>query len=84
MKIKDFMSLQNEVLELLDNENMLAIRGGFTDKTEINSRKTCSAVNNGKNCDVINDAKSCILINNSEASCSVVNTTKTCTVTTKP
>lgn len=56
MKTKNFMSLQNEVLELLDNENMMAISGGFTDKQEINSQLTCAVINNGNNCSTINAA----------------------------
>lgn len=79
------MSLQKEVLEILDNNHMIAIRGGLDDRHEFNDQKTCSATNNGKDCSVVNNAKSCILINNTAgAACTLVNSSKTCTVVTDP
>lgn len=39
METKKFMMLQKEVLEILDSDQMYALKGGNTDKVEVNSRK---------------------------------------------
>lgn len=84
METKKFMMLQKEVLEILDSDQMYALKGGNTDKVEVNSRKTCTVKNNGRDCVVVNNAKTCILINDSAASCSLINSSKTCNGTTEP
>ena len=84
MNAQDFMNLEKVVLEVLDSNQMIAVRGGLDDRQEFNDQKTCSAKNNGKDCTVINNAKTCILINNTESSCSLVNTNKTCSVVAEP
>lgn len=80
----EFMNLSIEDLEVLNNNQMIAIRGGFDDKHEFNDFKTCVAKNNGKDCTVVNNSKSCLLINNSMESCSLINTNKTCSVVKDP
>lgn len=84
METINFMSLEKDVLEILDNNHMIAVRGGTEDRQEFNDQKTCSAKNNGKDCTVVNNSKACVLINNSQETCSLVNTNKTCTVITEP
>jgi hypothetical protein len=78
------MSLEKEVLEILDSSHMIAVKGGFEDRQEFNDQRTCSAKNNGKDCTVVNNSKTCVLINNSKETCSLVNTNKTCTVVKDP
>lgn len=84
MKTNFFMTLENEVLEILDNNQMIAVRGGLEDRKEFNDRKTCSATNNGTDCFVVNNSKSCVLINNSKETCTLTNTNKTCTIVAEP
>lgn len=78
METKKFMMLQKEVLEILDSDQMYSLKGGNTDKEEINSRSTCTVKNNGKDCIVVNNAETCVLINDSAASCSLINSSSTC------
>lgn len=74
-----FMSLENETLELLDEQQMFALKGGFVDTREYNNKKTCDVKNSGKNCSVINNKGTCSLINDkSNTSCSLINDSKSC------
>ena len=79
MEMNNFMSLEKETLEILGEQQMFALKGGFVDTNETNNKKSCTAKNSGRNCEIVNNKGTCLLINDkSNASCSLINDSKSC------
>ncbi len=71
--MNELMKLPSNVLDALNEEEMLFVKGGATMVVINNGSGSCSSVNHGQSCDATNSGTSCNVINNGSGSCSATN-----------
>ena len=71
--MNELMKLPADVLDALNAEEMLFVRGGATMGSINNGSGSCTAINLGIKCNSINNGTSCDAINTGSGNCSSTN-----------